>query len=371
MAFSPDVLVTALQDLKSKYTELFLKGHPVLSYILDKGVTRYDMQGPYREFTVVTGGPGSATGLRTGSETLRSQRRNRGVRGNEYCYLYIYHYDVPGKDLDEANGKQDLARLLKAYPELAMGDARQRWSRQFVRGSASSAQDPDGTDADGFVTLNGSQTYNPQGTARTGVFQYSTTQTATVFGLPMANAASNATTGWAHQYAHINSFALEGAKTARTLMTRASQEGKEISSTSTDLVISDEGSYQNAVDYFDERVIVIDNLSYAPAKYIDREGIKFGKADWYWEPDIDITDTTSFSNANAQLGVAYMLNTSFWELMIMRNNPEADATENMFSFGEAVRLPDQYAYQYRIMTYINPYCTSLRHQSLMTGGSQE
>lgn len=371
MPISPDVLASALQDLKPKYEELFLKGHALLAYILDKqDVEKHKMQGPYREFTVLKGGPGTGTGIRYGSELLRSTRKNQAVRGNEYCYRYIYHFDVPGKDLAEASGKMDLARIIDSYPEVSIADARQRFSRQTVRGSASSGQDPDGTGADGFVTLNGSQTYSPQGTARTGIFQYSATQTATVFGLPMNDASSAPTTGWKHQYTHVDSFSLTGCKTARTLMTRANQEGMSLEGGGIDLVLSDEGTYQNLLEFLDERVIEIDKINYPPAQYLNRDGIKFGGADWYWEPDIDITDTTSFSNTNAQLGVAYMLNTSKWELMLMANNADK-AGNGLFDLQSPIPVPDQDAFQYRVITNLNFLCSSLRHQALMTGGSQE
>lgn len=371
MPISADVLATALQDLKPKFEELFLKGHPVLQYIIDKkGIEQHEMQGPYREFTVLKGGPGTGTGVKFGSETLRSQRKAQALRGNEYCFRYIYHFDVPGKDLSEASGSQDLARIIDNYPEVGIADARQRFNRQFVRGSASSGQDPDGTGADGFTTLNGSQTYSPQGTARTGIFQYSTTQTATVMGLPMNDASTNPTPGWRHQYAHVNSFSLAGCKTARTLMTRASQEGMTLEGGGTDLVLSDEGTYQNLLEFLDERIIEIDKVNYPIAKYINRMGIKFNNADWYWEPDIDITDTTSFSNANAQLGVAYMLNTSKMELLLMQNNKDK-AGGALFELQKPIPLPDQDAFQFRVISNFNVDCTSLRHQALMTGGSQE
>lgn len=370
MAISPDVLATALQDLKPKFEELFLKGHPILAYVVDRGVEQHKMQGPYREFTVLKGGPGTGTGVRYGSELLRSQRKNQGVRGNEFCYRYIYHFDVPLKDLAEASGKQDLARIIDAYPEISVADARQRFNRQVARGSASSGQDPDGAGASGFTTLNGSQTYDPQGTARTGVFQYSTTQTATVFGLPMGDAAVSPTPGWKHQYSHISSFSLEGAKTARKLMTRASQEGMTLEGQGINLILSDEDSYHNYIETLDDRIIEIDKSNYKVAEYINREGVKFGNADWWWEPDIDITDTTSFSNANAQLGVAYMLNTAKWEMLLMQNNSDK-AGGALFDIGQPIPIPDQDAIQYRIVTNLNLACNSLRHQALMTGGAQE
>src|SRR5688500_6926842 len=115
--FSVDVLNSTLVDLLPRYEELFLKHHPLAAYIL-KGskVEKSKLKGPYREFSVVTGGPGQGTGLPTGNETLSSTRRNVGLRVREYAYRYIYHFAVPGKDLAEASGEQHYARIIDDYP---------------------------------------------------------------------------------------------------------------------------------------------------------------------------------------------------------------------------------------------------------------
>ena len=127
-------------DYRAKYEELFVKHHPLLAYIL-KGskIEKSTLKGPYREFTVVTGGPGQGTGLPTGSETLASTRRNVGLRGREYAYRYIYHFAIPGKDLAEASGEQDYARLIDNYPNLAIADAKEIYARQTMRGSGTLA----------------------------------------------------------------------------------------------------------------------------------------------------------------------------------------------------------------------------------------
>ena len=109
MAISPDVLATALQELMPSYSELFVTWHPVLEKILNKGnLDRDVLGGPYREFAVVTDGPGQVTQILTGSEVIAGGRRQNAVRGNTYAPRLIYAFDVPGKDLAEANGAMDL-----------------------------------------------------------------------------------------------------------------------------------------------------------------------------------------------------------------------------------------------------------------------
>jgi hypothetical protein len=373
MSYSVDVLNSTLVDLLPRYEELFIRHHPLLAYIL-KGskVEKSKLKSAYREFTVVTGGPGQGTGLPTGNETLSSSRRNVGLRGREYGYRYIYHFAVPGKDLAEASGEQDYARIIDNYPSLAVADAKEIFARQTMRGSASSGSDDAGTEASGFLTLNGDQTYNPQGLgARTGIFQYAApaSQTATVHDLPMQGAASSPTTGWYHQYGHIGSFSLEGLKTMRTLATRANQQGETLEGGGIDLLLGDEGSFQNYIEAMDDKVIEVDKINNPAAKFINRQGVKFGTADFYWEPEIDITDTTSFSSANPQDGVIYGLNCSKWELFNVGNNSDKATKGNWDMVTPTAPLPDQDAWQWRLIAYLNFCCHSLRNQFCMTGGA--
>src|SRR5688572_30383059 len=134
MPFSVDVLNSTLVDLLPDFEELFLLKHPLIAYILKGKVKKSELTGPYREFTVVTNAPGKMTGLPTGSETISSIRRNSAVRGNEYGYRTVYHWDVPGKDLAETGGKMDLAKVIDNYPKISLEAARQQWCRQTARG---------------------------------------------------------------------------------------------------------------------------------------------------------------------------------------------------------------------------------------------
>ena len=166
MAISPDVLATALQDLAPGYSELFSIWHPLMERVVLKGnVDRATLKGPYREFVVVSDGPGTVTQVLTGSEVIAGGRRQNAQRGDTYAPRLIYAFDVPGKDMAEANGENDLARIIKRYPELALSDFHERIADQLGGGNSTAG-------VGGFLTLNGDQTYNPEGTARTGVFKY-------------------------------------------------------------------------------------------------------------------------------------------------------------------------------------------------------
>ena len=103
MAINADVLQSALQELMPSYSELFVKWHPVLERVLLKGnMEKNVLTGPFREFAVVTDGPGDVTQIVTGSEIVNGGRNQNAARGNTFAPRMIYAFDVPGKDLAEA-----------------------------------------------------------------------------------------------------------------------------------------------------------------------------------------------------------------------------------------------------------------------------
>lgn len=371
MAFGQDVLATALQDLKKGYEELFTLSHPILKAIVDRGdIEKYKLQGPYREFTVLTGGPGDDIAIRFGPETLGTPRYNNALRGNESGARSIYVFGVPGKDFAEVGGSMDMGGIIKKYPDAAVADMRERFARQLARGAASAGSDPAGANCNGFTTLNGSQSYNPQGTSRTGIFQHvvPASQTGTVHGLPLSAAASSPTPGWYHQYDHTTSFGLDGLKKLRTLATTAAQQGAELTG-GTDLLLGDSASYQNYLEAESDKVIVLNAIDNPAARYIRREGVKFGEfATFWWEPAIDITDTTAFSAAVTQEGVIYGLCTADWEWFTVGNNPKMASSGNWEVQGP-IQIPDQDMWQYRLIIYGNLNCQNLRRQFEMTGGA--
>jgi hypothetical protein len=367
-----DVLNSSLQHLLPKFEELFLEGHPITDELLKGGsVEKIQGKGPYLEFTVLKGHPGAAVGIRNGNELIQSTRRNNALRGNEYAYRCIYHWDVPRKDLAECSGPMDFARIIDNYPKAALGGHMQAFARQLARGSASSGSDADGTALDGFLTLNGQQDYYPQSTAtgRDGVFQFTTTQTNTVHGLPMSGAASSPTPNWDHQFADIDNFSTSGMTTARTLAKRASMEGGDPEGGTINLYLSDEMTFHNVISAQQQFMIVNDKIA-SPAnekKYTGRSGIPFNDGVLYWEPAIDLSDTTSFSGV-ALDGVMYGLNTKYWGMFVLGNNSKL-ATKGFFELSEPIRSPNQDAYHYEIVSYFNLFCRSLRHQMAMTGGA--
>jgi len=117
MAFSPDVLTTALQELMPGFSETFTKFHPAFDAIIMKGNKR-QAQGPYIQFALVPDGPGFLTQIVSGNEVIAGGRKQNAIRATEFAATMIYAYDVPGQDLREANNKMDLVEILLSLSDV-------------------------------------------------------------------------------------------------------------------------------------------------------------------------------------------------------------------------------------------------------------
>ena len=360
MAISPDVLATALNELMPSYSDLFVKWHPLLDKVLEGGnMDRASLKGPRREFAVVTGGPGTVTQVATGSEIIAGGRSQKAHRGQVIAPRLIYAFDVPGKDLAEANGEMDLARILQHYPELALADFHERISNQLGTGN--------GTGVGSFASFNGDATFNPDGTARPGFFEFAApgAQTNIVHGLNPATV-----TGWTNQYEDISSFATNGRPQMRKAYYAASRQGKTLGPV--DLMTGDEQSYLNYIEDLDDavRVTKIDGDK-APGNV--RQGVKFLNADFYLDDSIDISITAGgaaggFSTARPQDGVIYGFKTPTWYSFTLGHDASKE-TKGDFAVRGPFRIPDQDLYRYEIVLMMGLHTTQRRANLVITGAA--
>ena len=361
MAISPDVLATALNELMPSYSEMFVKFHPLMEKIMQNGsLSRDALKGPKREFAVVTDGPGTVTQVDTGSEVIAGGRSQNAHRGNVVAPRLIYAFDVPGKDLAEANGEMDLARILQHYPELALSDFHERISRQLGTG--------DGSQVGGFATLNGNASFTPDGTARDGILQLSASSGNTVHGL---NCSGHATpiTGWTNQYEDISSFATNGRSQMRKAYFAASRQGKTLGPV--DLMIGGEQSYLNYIEDLDDQVRVVKvEGDKAPGQI--RQGVKFLEADFFLDDSIDIAATqytvADRSTANGADGVIYGFKTPTWHLFTLGHDASRE-TKGDFAVRGPFRIPDQDLYRYEIVLMMGLHTTQRRANFAITGAA--
>ena len=351
MAISPDVLATALNELMPSYSEMFVKFHPLMEKIMLNGnLSRDSLKGPEREFAVVTDGPGTVTHVNTGSEIIAGGRSQNAHRGKVGAPRLIYAFDVPGKDMAEANGEQDLARILQHYPELALSDFHERISNQLGTGN--------GNGVGGFATLNGNANFTPQGETRQDFFEAAApaAQTNTCHGLDKAT-----TNGWHNQYEDISSFATNGRSQMRKAYFAASRQGKTMGPV--DLMIGDEASYLNYIDDLDDQVRVV-KVEGDKAPPLVRQGVKFLEADFYLDDSIDVS-SANFS-APMQDGVIYGMKTPTWHLFTLGHDAGRE-TKGDFALRGPFRIPDQDIFRYELVLMMGLHTTQLRANFLVTG----
>tara|TARA_R100001594_G_scaffold147488_1_gene200565 strand:- start:7074 stop:8153 length:1080 start_codon:yes stop_codon:yes gene_type:complete len=358
MAISPDVVATALNELMPAYSELFTSWHPILEKIVQNGnMSRSVAQGPLREFAVVAGGPGSITQISTGSEVISGGRNQQASRGTVKAPRLIYAFDVPGKDLAEANGEMDLAKILKNYPELALSDFHERIANQLGSGN--------GTGAGGFVTLNGDKTYTPDGpsaTAENGIFDFADSQTDSVFGLVKSGDASGVA-GWHNQYKAITTnFATTGLSTMREIYHKCSRQGK--AQGPVDLMLGDEASYLNYIEALDDQVRVAEVTGDKTPNNV-KMGVKFLNANFFLEDSIDITQ---YSSGSANNGVIYMLKTPTWHSYTLGHDSGMESKGD-FALRGPFRIPEQDVWRYELVLSMGLYCNQLRANGVVTNGA--
>jgi hypothetical protein len=360
MAISADVLATALNDYAPGLSETFMKYHPVFEKLLKKGQVDMDsLQGPLREFAVVSSGPGTTNQIIHGSEIIQGGRRQTGVRGESRAPRLIHAFDVPRKDLDEANGAQDMAKILENYPELAMGEFHEDLSSQLVTGAGT-------RNTGGFLTLNsgnaGAVTYSPQGVAKTGVFEYQApaAQADTVFGI-VKEGGTGGVPGWYNQYGDIAGFLNNGRRTLREVFYRCGRQGK--TKGTPDVLLADEATYHNYLEDLDDYVQVasVEN-DHTPADV--RQGIKFLSGTLWLEDSLDIS-ATQFAGSPAANGLVYLLNTNTWQAYTLSQNGGG----GYFKTDGPFRIPEQDVFRYEIILYMGMYCNALRMNGAVTGGA--
>ncbi len=359
---SPDVLFTALEDYSPVLTETFFVKHPLMNAIYQSNqIKKVGLEGPFRTFGLRTGAPGTVNTIINGSETINGGRKDIGVKGREDAVRLIYAYDVPNQDLDLANGKQDIVKLLETYPEASMDDFQMRINRQIAVG--------DGEDVGGFVTLNGNATYAPLGVAKTGIMSFAAraSQTSTVFNVPKEAAAVNPTTGWYNQREHITAFATDGLRKLRAAYFAATRQGREQGIL--DIGFADEATYLNLLDTYEQFVQAPVGIGNDVIAATTPDFVMFHKCKMFLEQDIEIA-AAGFDSTDAEEGLVYMLNSKTWELFHASHNEyDGKGKPNLFRMRQPFRHPQQDMMRFEAVLHANIVCNNLRANAVVTGGA--
>jgi hypothetical protein len=370
MAISQEVFATALQEQMKGLSETFMLWHPLLEAIVTRGnISKSTLEGPFRDFVLVQGGPGAVDTIYGGSEVISGGRTQQGVRGNTFAGRMIYSFDVPLKDLAYANGKQDLARILQNYPEMAVGDFHERISDQLATGT--------GAGVGAYPTLFGgttigaaagvsTSTFNPEGTARSGFLltEPIAAQMATVHNVNSSGGATGIV-GWHNQYGQIaGGFSVSGRAVIRRAYYAASRQGKTLGDV--DVLFADELTYLNLLEDLDDfvRVDSVKEGDHVPSKL--REGIKYLSGTMYLESSIDTAAATLAATPAAD-GLVYGLKTPTWHAYNVGHGGEA--TKGNFEVRGPFRLPEQDMMRTEIVLHQGLYTNNRRANFTVTGGA--
>tara|TARA_R110002051_G_scaffold265241_1_gene325153 strand:+ start:55 stop:870 length:816 start_codon:yes stop_codon:yes gene_type:complete len=266
----------------------------------------------------------------------------------------IYSFIIPGKDLAEASGETAIARLIKVYPEAALMEFHEYIVSQFVNGDGAT------NNVQGFLTLNGDTTFNPQGTAVNGILDFATpaNQAQTVLGI----AKSATVSGWYNQFQNVTSFATDGRSQMRRAYWDASLQGKQ--GGPVDVMLGDMVSFNNYYDDLDDQVRYQIKFDGEKGRGV-RQGLMFQEAEFYVEPELDYT-LSQFTTTSSPVGVIYMLKADTWHLYNQGEDSGME-TKGDFAFRGPVKVPGQDAWEWEIVLSMQMYCDRLNANGVVSG----
>ena len=303
------IFQAALQKLEQRFTTIAFPWSPLVDKIISGKQVEQKAAGetPYIEFRVLTDGPGTTHQIISGGEIYPSGLKDVVQKGNIYGTRLVHIYEIPGADMAKAAHPEGCEELIKQYPELALSQLRAELAQQFALGDQNN----------GLLTLCGQNTYAPDGTNRTGLFenQPRATQNNTVLGLAKENGGAGVD-GWYHQFGNITSMANDGERIFQQVHGRASRALKDMTG-KVDLMLADETSYYNYIDVRRNAVLVLDKPTGMQSFEDDREGAKVLGGTMYVDPYMDPASTEVVT----WNGIIYGLKSKTWKLRTWIEGP--------------------------------------------------
>lgn len=358
MSLGLDLLTTAQADYIPGASEMFLRYNPFFDLMWKSGkVQKRRLEGPYLEFAVMNDAPSVRQEIRHGNEYMPGGRVQDSVKGNEYAFFFIDYWDVPTKELDLVNGKQDMARIIDAYPKASLGKVYRDFSEQILSGGV--------TGMSGIVTFNEDQNYVGDGGTRKGIFEFAaiSAQTNTAH-----NISTSTYSGWGNQYDSISSYATDGRQTLREVFWECQEQGEDGSGPEDYVFLADATSYSNHVAEVDDKVQIISTVGTGKGDGSPgtlRKGIMpFADGPMmYRDPGIVLS---KFSSGSSNNGVIYLLKPKSFEFIVAGR----EGRTGMFQLKKPYELPEHPMVRTRIEFFGNLYTRQRRVNGVVTGGAQ-
>lgn len=355
-----NLLSSVITDMEPKYNLLFSDLSPFLREMVEKKRIAHASAGAVsKEFLLVHGAPGTANTIVHGGEEIQGGMKKISVRGTESLVRSIVAFDIPRGELALSGTKQDMGRIVEAYPDLALLKAHDNYVKQTLTGTADAGYG-------GFTTWNGQSTYAPQGIAKDGLFRDAAlaSQTGTVHGVVKQGGAGGIT-GWGNQYRQITNFSNHGLRRIREMQSLLSRLGRKMKPTA-EIGFTDATSYHNYISQLDGAVRYTADHPRSKDKYNveDSEGVLIGRTRMYIEDLMDIsTMGGDFTN-----GAMFFISPETFELLLPNQHKDLAGT-SFFGFNGPFRIPLQDLVRTELLLNFNSYCDNLRLNALITGSA--
>lgn len=355
-----ETFVSVLQDLHDGYNETFSTYNPAFKLMQDAMGGIENLDSTHKEWTLVDGAPGSFTEIRTSFERIRGGRNQGARRANAWPSLYIYAFEIGLQEMRKAKGKLDMAQLLKSNPERAVIHMMESVERQWCMG--------DHPDLGGLPTLNGEQTYAPEGYETQGLIEFAAPedQGGTIFGH-----ARNSFIGWHNQYERMSSMEADGLRTIRTFRRKCGNQGVT-GFNGPKIWLADGVSFDNYLDVLGDRVAIHDKQGTDPqAGQGSRDGIPMGQGEMlYNTPAFDLD---GFSG-DAQDGLMVGLDTDQAGLFRQETgvgefDGKTDSKCKILSLRDRGLQPGTEVVRYEYLVSLGLWMDQLRSSGAITGSA--
>ncbi|MDI7267444.1 MAG: hypothetical protein QME96_05575 [Myxococcota bacterium] len=352
MPISDDVARTTYQDLRGPLENAFTRSTELWRHLERRAAI--DMNsGTYIERTMTGAAPARGVGLFVGTEPLNMTRyQNINVYRVEPHRIAVA-INIPGKDLDINDGEKGAVKLMEEYPVSVMDGVICDINSYLLTGASRGLVFATAELA-GFLTLNG-QFSSGIGTGVTnGVLDFSTpaTQTDTV-----QNVAKTSTGYHFNQYGLVGGWATNGMSTMKRVYRQCAHYSGKPDSGGPDLIIMDDDTFAN----FEEAKAANVRVSFAEDKQEKtKAGIELSLYGAKVVSSLDLDRTLSVFSGDAANGVAYLLDTRWWELCFLLKPTLSD-------FSERVGTQDALTSLFR--AHFNTICKRPVAQGAVAGGA--
>lgn len=334
MAVSVELLNSTLQDFKGPLVLGWQQNAPLRAMLMKKGKVSTE-GGAFVERALSTGSPARGVGVFNGDEVLNQTRYQKLKKLRVDYHRVVASINIPKKELNMNRGKNGVLSLIKEYPKAYM-DAYGVDREKYLLTGKSAGIAIDSAELYGYLTLNG-QFSSGIGTGNeNGLLDFIAKGSQTDL---VQNLAKSEAMYHYNQYADIPAWGTDGVKVWRRIYRACAQWAGKVNG-GPDLIICDDDTFGN-YQLSKADIVRTQKIQDNPDKGSLVQDV-LGVAGVYPSQLIDIA--ADFTGV-AALGVTYMINTDFVEIIQLEApnmsdfadlSPQQDAVSAKYSEHEAM-----------------------------------